>query len=176
MSTEPAQETLFKAWLEEHRGILAKVGRSYASSAAEVDDLQQEMMLQLWISLPSFRGQSKPSTWIYRVCLNTAMTWHRGDSRRKRRIEPRADLGEVAAASASPAESAGNRDLLEKLYAAIHALPQFDRALVLLLLDGVAYREMAEVTGMTENHVGVALTRARKRLAETMKGESDELE
>ena len=55
-------------------------------------------------------------------------------------------------------------------------MPDFDRALVLLMLDGLAYREIAEVTGLTENHVGVALTRARKRLAALLKGVTDELE
>lgn len=176
MSPSPAQEALFNTWLREHRAIIAKIGRSYAGSPAEADDLEQEMMLQLWISLPSFRGQSKPSTWIYRVCLNTALTWRRGDRRRTSRIEARADPGDAAAAAASPAESAGDREILEKLYEAIHAMPQFDRALVLLSLEGLHYREMAEVTGMTENHVGVALTRARRRLAELMKGATDELE
>lgn len=58
---------------------------------------------------------------------------------------------------------------LDKLYAAIHALPMFDRALVLLALDGLTYREIAEITGLTENHVGVSLTRARQRLAELEK-------
>jgi RNA polymerase sigma-70 factor (ECF subfamily) len=170
------QEALFKSWLGEHGGILARVGRSYAASASEAEDLRQDMMLQLWTSLSSFRGQAKPSTWIYRVCLNTALTWRRDDSRRSRRVESRGDLGDVASASASPAESAGDRDVLEKLYEAIHAMPPFDRALVLLLLDGLSYREISAVTGMTENHVGVALTRARRRLAEIMKGTTDELE
>lgn len=82
----------------------------------------------------------------------------------------------MRAAVESPAESAGQRELVEKLYRAIQTLPDFDRALVLLALDGLAYREIAEVTGLTESHVGVALLRARKRLAEQMKGAIDELE
>jgi RNA polymerase sigma-70 factor (ECF subfamily) len=176
MRTPPELESLFASWIREHRGILARVGRSYAGSASEAQDIEQEMMLQLWISLPSFRGQSKPSTWIYRVCLNTALTWRRADSRRLSRVEPRGDLGDVASACATPAESAAGREILEKLYEAIRAVPALDRALLLLLLDGVSYREMSEVTGMTENHVGVALTRARRRLAELMKGTTDELE
>jgi RNA polymerase sigma-70 factor (ECF subfamily) len=176
MRTPPELESLYCSWIGEHRGILARVARSFAGSAAEAQDIEQEMMLQLWISLPSFRGQSKPSTWIYRVCLNTALTWRRGDSRRLRHVESRADLGDIASASATPAESAGDREILEKLYEAIRAIPALDRALVLLLLDGVSYHEMSEVTGMTENHVGVALTRARRRLAELMKGTTDELE
>jgi RNA polymerase sigma-70 factor (ECF subfamily) len=176
MSPTPAQEPLFRAWLEAHRGIIVKVTRSFAPTPADAADLQQELLLQLWISTSSFAGQAKPSTWIYRVCLNTALTWRRGAARRERRIEPGADIAHVIVDAASPADRVGERELLEKLYAAIHALRDFDRALVLLLLDGLAYREIAEITGLTENHVGVALTRARKRLAELLKGVTDELE
>lgn len=176
MSLTPAHEAQFKAWLEEHRGIVVKVARSFARNATDITELEQELLLQLWISVPAYAGQAKPSTWVYRVCLNTALTWRRGTTRREQRLEPGADPGQLAAHSPSPADHAGECELLEKLYAAIHALPDFDRALILLSLDGLAYREIAEVTGLTENHVGVALTRARKRLAELMKGITDELE
>lgn len=86
------------------------------------------------------------------------------------------DLGQMAANSATPAEAVDRRDMIEKLYGAIHAMDDFDRALVLLMLEGLPYAEIAEVTGLTENHVGVALTRARRRLATLMKGVIDELE
>jgi len=128
------------------------------------------------VSLPRYAGQAKPSTWIYRVCLNTALTWRRGVQRRKRRREPDADITRLAADAATPAEAAGHQDLVEQLYAALQAMAPSDRALVLLMLDGLAYREIAEVTGLTENNVGVALTRARKRLAALLKGVTDELE
>ena len=176
MTPAADRESLFQSWLEEHRGILVKVARAYAATPADMADLQQECMLQLWISMASFAQQAKASTWIYRVCLNTALTWRRGTTRRLNRVEPVAELGDVAAATATPAEHAGDREILEKLYAAIHAMSDPDRALVLLALDGLAYREIAEITGLTENHVGVALTRARKRLAAAMKGVTDELE
>ena len=176
MSSRADYQSLFKAWLEEHRGIVIKVTRSFAPTPADASDLQQELLLQLWISLSSYSGQAKPSTWIYRVCLNTALTWRRGTSRREKRIEPTADIAHIATDAASPADRASERELLEKLYAAIRALPGSERALVLLSLDGLAYREIADIIGITENHVGVALTRARKRLAELMKGVTDELE
>ncbi|MBP9912574.1 MAG: RNA polymerase sigma factor [Opitutaceae bacterium] len=176
MSSSADHVIRFQGWLEEHRGILVKVVRAYAWTAADQADLQQELMLQLWISLPRFAGQAKASTWIYRVCLNTALTWRRGTSRREARIEAGADLGVHGGEVASPAEHAGDREVLEKLYAAIHALPEADRALVLLALDEQTYREIAEITGLSENHVGVALTRARKRLTALMKGVTDELE
>lgn len=166
----------FQSWLEEHRGIVVKVTRSFAATPADAADLQQELLLQLWLALPSFAGQAKASTWIYRVCLNTALTWQRGTRRRESRLAPGIDLAHFATEAASPAEHAGDRELVEKLYAAIRALPDGDRALVLLLLDGLAYREIAEITGLTENHVGVALTRARKRLAAHLKGTLDELD
>ena len=176
MSPPADHASLFQSWLEAHRGIVVKVTRSFASAPADAADLQQVLLLQLWLSLPKFAGQAKPSTWIYRVCLNTALTWRRGTARRENRIEPNADLSRIAADTTSPAERAGERELLEQLYAAIHSMPDSDRAMVLLLLEGLAYREIAEITGLTENHVGVALTRARKRLALSLKGITDELE
>ena len=80
-----------------------KVARSFAQGETEVGDLRQEMMFQLWVSLPRYAGQAKPSTWIYRVCLNTALTWRRGVQRRKRRREPDADITRLAADAATPA-------------------------------------------------------------------------
>lgn len=173
----PADPTpVFQAWLEAHRGIVVKVTRSFIRAPADAADLQQELLLQLWLSLSSYAGQAKPSTWIYRVCLNTALTWRRGTTRREKHLAPEADVTRLPADAASPADQAGERELLEQLYAAIHALPDFDRALVLLSLDGLAYREITEITGLNENQVGVALTRARRRLAQLMKGVTDELE
>ena len=176
MSLSPVHASQFKTWLEEHRGIVVKVTRAFTHNAVDAADLEQELLLQLWISVPSYAGQAKPSTWVYRVCLNTALTWRRGTARREKRLEPDADISQVAGHSPSPADSTSQRELLEQLYAAIRAMPEFDRALILLSLDGLTYREMADVTGLTENHVGVALTRTRKRLAGHMKGAIDELE
>lgn len=169
------QTLQFKTWLEEHRGILVKVTRSYAVTAVDQADLQQELRLQLWVSLQHYTGQAKASTWIYRVCLNTAMTWRRGAARREARIEVGVDLERQGDTAASPAQQADEREMLEQLYAAIHALPETGRALILLALDGQSYREIAEITGLTENHVGVALLRVRQRLAAHMKGVIDEL-
>jgi RNA polymerase sigma-70 factor (ECF subfamily) len=162
-------EGLFTAWLREHRGILFKVARSFASDPATEGDLMQEMMLQLWRSLPRFAGGAKPSTWIYRVCLNTAMTWRRTEQRREQRVSPLAELPEVACPAPRPADVQENAEVLAALYDAIRALPAAERSLVLLLLDGLSYRDIAEITGLTESHVGVALTRVRKKLAEAMK-------
>lgn len=161
--------------MEEHAGIIGRVARSFARNVADVEDLKQEMMLQLWVSASMFSGQAKASTWIYKVCLNTALMWYRGKGRRERRIESGSDLSQYKAGGKSPAEEAAQSELLTKLYDSIRTIPETDRTLVLMMLDGLAYREIAEISGLTENHVGVVLTRARKRLMELMKGITNEL-
>jgi RNA polymerase sigma-70 factor (ECF subfamily) len=166
------RQTLFRGWLSTHRAIVVRISRSFARSPSEAADLEQEILLQLWIALPNFAGESKVSTFIYRVCLNTALAWRRGASRREDRTVDGVDFALLPA----EAEEAGDRLLLQHLYAAIHQLPQADRALILLHLEGLSYREIADVAGMTENHVGVALTRARKRLSTLMKGVIDEVD
>jgi RNA polymerase sigma factor (sigma-70 family) len=176
MSRSPDLESTFRDWLRVHGGILGKVTRSFARTQMDASDLRQEILLQLWLSLPAYSGQSRESTWVYRVCLNTALTWNRSGERRNRRIDPSADPAALAAPARTPADNAGDADLLDALYDAIHSLDGFDRSLVLLSLEGLPYREIAEIAGMTENHVGVALTRARKRLAFFLKGVTDELE
>jgi RNA polymerase sigma-70 factor, ECF subfamily len=176
MSRGPAQDSIFRAWLQAHGGIVAKVTRSFTRSPSDAADLRQEILLQLWISVPAYSGQAKESTWVYRVCLNTALSWIRKGDRRERKLEAGVDPNSLASQASTPADSAGSRELLDKLYEAIHAMDIFDRSLVLLSLDGLAYREIAEITGLTENHVGVALTRARRRLAQQLKGVTDELE
>jgi RNA polymerase sigma-70 factor, ECF subfamily len=169
------QDSSLTTWLQEHRGIFVKVARAFARDAVEIAELQHEMVFQVWQSLRRFEEQSKPSTWIYRVCLNTALTWKRGSDRRERHLAPDADINGIAATARTPAETVEQREWLDRLYDALQTLTVADRALVLLMLDGLSYREIADVTGMTDNHVGVALTRARKRLTAQMKGVIDEL-
>src|SRR5689334_20017560 len=75
-------ERRFRQWLGEHTGLLLKVVRSFAEGGADQDDLFQEILLQVWLSMPGFREESKPTTWLYRVALNTALAWKRGEKKR----------------------------------------------------------------------------------------------
>lgn len=170
------RETLFLAWLEEHRGIFYRLSRAYTESAEDQADLAQEMAAQLWRSLPGFRQQCQPVTWVYRVCLNTALGWRRGAIHRPR-PENRTHEAIEALVSAEPRPgwTHEQEELLVRLYDAIRQLPTGERSLVLLSLDGLSYREISELTGLTENHVGVALSRARQKLAVTLKEVSHEL-
>jgi RNA polymerase sigma-70 factor (ECF subfamily) len=164
--TSLEQETIFRRWLSEHQGLLRRVVRSFAASAADQEDLLQEILLQAWIALPSFRGDSKETTWLYRLAFNTAMVWQRKEQRRRVKHEACSSLVEEVPATPDGAVDA----LIEKLYEAIRALPKPEASLALMHLDGLSYREMGEVLGISENHVGVRLHRIRKQLAEQLKG------
>lgn len=176
MSSSDDSESVFKAWLKDHYGIVVKVTRSFAQSVVDAEDLRQDILIQLWNSVSSYDGRAKPSTWIYRVCLNSALVWRRTRKRRLKRFELGTDVERIAIDQVCPGEAAAKRELIERLYVAIRQMSEFERTLVLLMLDGLPYKEIAEITGLTENHVGVALTRARRRLAELLKGVSNELE
>ena len=146
--TPHEQESIFRRWLSAHQGLLRRVVKSFAATSEDQEDLLQEILLQAWISLPGFRGDSKETTWLYRLAFNTAMVWQRKEQRRRVKHEAFSSLiGE-----------------------AIRALPKPEASLALMHLDGLSYREMGEVLGISENNVGVRLHRIRKQLAEQLKG------
>lgn len=175
MTASITHDARFAEWLRDHVAIPHKLSRAYTFDPADGADLHQEMLVQLWRSMPRFRDEAKASTWIYRVCLNTALTWQR--NRRRREVHTGFVSGEPADApspEAGPIEARERAERLEALWNAVRALPAADRSLVVLALDGLSHREIGEVIGMTENHVGVALSRARRKLAATLKGIDDE--
>jgi len=174
--TDYEREVRFKAWTEEHRGIFYKISRAYAPAPGEQGELSHEMVVQLWRSMPGFQEQCRPVTWIYRVCVNTALEWRRGQ--RRRRLATVADLerfDQIGANDPRPGWTHEESELLSHLYEAIHALPTAERTAVVLSLDGLSYREISEITGMKDNHVGVVLSRARAKLSETLKDMRHEL-
>ncbi len=162
-------ETLFRNWLSEHRGILLKVANSFTSAEEDRDDLIQEILIRLWSAMPSFNGTSKPSTWIYRVALNRAINWQRDESRRRKRHVSLIDVVDTHK------EQTAKTKLMDQLYLKIRELNKLDRSLILMSLDGCSYQEMSEVVGITESHVGVRLNRAKKELSRTMGEHSDEI-
>jgi RNA polymerase sigma-70 factor (ECF subfamily) len=166
-------KSLFMNWLEEHSSSVAKVACAYTLTSDECQDLAQEILLQAWRSLPKFEGRASPATWFYRVALHTAMNWHRKDKPRRSRQQPLLEVHALAPEGVDSVEQVQHRETIEQLRKAIHQLPKTDAALVLLYLDDLSYREMAEVLGISESNVGVKLNRAKKALSELMNGESD---
>ncbi len=167
MDTEE-QEVTFRRWLSDHLGLMLKVVRSCAISPEDQEDLFQEILLQVWSSIPAFHGEAKETTWIYRVAFNTALVWRRGEKRRHTRHETLLKLDVTLHAQPSHVDVLRDQEIVELLYASIRQLPGMDGALVLLYLDDRSYREMADVLGISESNVGVKLNRAKKALADLM--------
>jgi RNA polymerase sigma-70 factor (ECF subfamily) len=167
-------ESLFKSWLAEHGGAVLKVARAYTLTTEDCQDLVQEILLQVWRSLPRFQGRSSAFTWSYRVALNTALEWHRKEHRRQTHQRSMLRFEHLPDSGLDGARQAVEREIVDRLYAAIRQLQKTDRAIVLLYLDDLSYRQIAEVLGITENNVGVKLNRAKKALGELMKENSHE--
>jgi RNA polymerase sigma-70 factor (ECF subfamily) len=166
MMREQKNEAVFRRWLDEHLGLMLKVVRAFATSPQNQEDLFQETLMQLWRSIASFKGDSKETTWIYRVAFNTALAWNRSEKKQRLGHETLLRFDPPAIADASRATSALEQEKVDLLYAAIRQLPKVDASLALMLLDGLSYREMAVVLGISENNVGVKLNRIRKELAQ----------
>lgn len=158
------REQRFRELIRENRGRLRRIARAYADDSEGERDLYQEMLLQAWRSLPTFRGDSSPGTWLYRVALNTALDHERREERRRTaRLDDEHPLHDRG--FGRPDQHLEERERLEKLERAIERLDETDRALVLMYLEEKSYREMADVLGITENYVGVKLHRIRERLS-----------
>ena len=172
--TAQEQEAVFRRWLDEHLGLVLKVVRGCAAAPPDQDDLFQDICLQIWQSIPAFRGEARETTWIYRVAFNTALAWQRGERRRREGHATFLKFDVSPRMQPSHAEALPEQEIVEHLYAAIRQLPKVDASLALMLLDGLSYPEMAEVLGISENYIGVKLNRIRKQLAEQLKGAGDE--
>ena len=153
------QKTLFSQWLNQHRALLFKVVNSYAFTDEDREDLFQEICLQVWRSVPAYRGEASVTTWLYRVALNTALVWTKRE-RKHREGRHSFDSTEHALARGGSSDD----DRLQWLYDQISRLDEIDRSLALLLLDGYNYREMAEMLGISESNVGVKIHRIKKHL------------
>lgn len=154
-------EQQFVQLIEANWGIVCKVVRLYADTAEDGQDLQQEILYHAWRAFPAFRGEAKFSTWLYRVSLNTALTFRKRSRRRSDTpIEQAPDYADHA--EHSPPDQA------ERLYAAIRLLGEAERALILLHLDGYSNQEIAQIAGITPNLVSVKLHRIKHSLSQRL--------
>lgn len=156
------RDALFQQAVDEHMGILCKTAHGFASAAADRDDLVQEMLLAIWQALPGYNGQCKLSTFLYRVVHNRALNWRRTRTRYDRKLE---HFSQYPHGAFELREAEEQQHKLEWLYALIRELPPLDRTLLMLQLDGLAHREIAEVTGLSDSNVGVRLHRIKQWLS-----------
>ena len=156
-------ETEFEQTVKENVGVLHKLCRVYTFNRDEYEELFQEMLVQIWRSTGNFRGEAKVSTFIYQICINTALSFRAKIVRHKKRFEPLD--GKIFI---QPALDTEKDERLQKLYAVIRELKPIDRAIVSLYLDDKSYEETAEILGISKTNVATRLMRLKKNLTEKL--------
>lgn len=159
------QRQAFIEQIQAHQGLINKIVFLYADTPTDRDDLRQDILAAAWQAYGRFRGEAQFSTWLYRVGLNVAIS-----SLRKRKKRPEVRPEELPEASTAPARS---EDLVELI---LHLLQPVEKSMVLLLIEGFEQAEIAEMLGITPNHLRVKLHRLRAKLKkhgiETLAGTS----
>lgn len=158
------QEKSFVTLVKEHQGLIHKVCILYETDREARNDLFQEIVLQLWKSFPTFRGDSKITTWMYRIALNTAISGLRKLGRKIKTEE----LDDYHFNISERTEDSREEEL-QKLHWAIRQLTEIERAMIMMALDEVPYDEIAETIGITQNNVRVRMNRIREKLRNLMR-------
>ena len=151
------QEQFFLSLVEQHKQIIYKVCFMYASDDETVNDLFQEVTLNLWKSLPRFRGDSKATTWVYRIAVNTCISWLRVSGKRIKTVPLTFSMTELLS-------DEQEKENLRELYAMINRLGKLERALILLWLEERSYEEIAEILDISVSNVGVRINRIKAKL------------
>lgn len=147
----------YLAVLQRNRRRIGAIARTYGGR--QFDDLLQEILLQIWRSLPSLREESYVDTWCYRIALNTAISWMRSADRQK-------SISTDSVGTELIAGTADGHDTCELLHRFLETLSETDRAIVLMYLDDLGSSQMAEILGMTDGAVRVRIHRIKQKLSE----------
>lgn len=161
-----AVEDEFLLRIDRHKGILYKVSRMYMDNRSDQEDLYQEIVLQLWKSYNNFRGNSQFSTWMYRVALNTAITYYKKEKKVTDNLS-RLDDSELKL-NALECDTAIESQM-NYLYKAIHQLNDVEKALIFLYLEGFSHQEIGLNLGISEGNARVKLNRTKNKLQEIIK-------
>jgi len=153
----------FKNIIKAHKGIIFKVAKAYSKGPYDFDDLYQEITIQIWRALPSFRKNSKLSTYIYRIALNTGINFKKKNSKVSSVEISEHQLADV---SLNPSETTYEIDLL---YKAIQSLSEAEKAIILLYLDQYSHKEIASIIGISSNYIGVKVNRIKNKLFQILK-------
>ena len=162
MNVNTEQE--FLSVIKEYERVIYKVCYLYTSRNAPLNDLYQDVVLNLWRAYPKFRGECKISTWIYRIALNTCISFIRKEK----------NVPEIV--TLTPYESEWMTEeqdsfqlMLKELYYLIGQLGQLDKSIILLYLEEKSYEEISEITGLTVTNVATKLNRIKEKLRKMKK-------
>ncbi len=167
-----SKEEKFNAIVSENSERIRNICRYYNSNAEDQKDMYQEVLVNIWKSLDSFRGDSALSTWVYRVAVNTSLTFT-GKAFRHMKLIVNSETTNLNSIldDENLNEKLVQEQLLERMQSELNQLSVIDKALISLLLEGLSMKEIAEVIGITEPNVKVKIHRVKSHLKEKLKGE-----
>lgn len=160
------KEKLFISILNENKDRIYRLCLGYLIDKQDVDDLFQDVMINIWRGLDSFRGEAKASTWVYRIAVNTSLIYNK-KIKRKQQLIGYEEMDEIIDQTGENAETRMNLASLRK---SISGLKRQDRLIITLLLEGMSYQEIADITGISINYVGVKINRIKKQLEKMLDG------
>jgi RNA polymerase sigma-70 factor (ECF subfamily) len=153
------KEEEFVNLIHQNQGLIYKITSIYSRDRYEQDDLYQEIVYQTWKSFDNFKKAAKPSTWLYRVGMNTAIT-HMNRSKKQLQVVPLQDM-KIQFADAGDSEK---EEKIQELYSHIRKLNLLDRGIIFLFLEGKSYEEIAEISGISVSNVGTRMSRIKTKL------------
>jgi RNA polymerase sigma factor (sigma-70 family) len=159
----PESRAEFTALLEEHRRLVFRVANTYARGGADIEDLAQEIAVQVWRAFPGYDRSRRFSTWMYRIALNVAISWLRGEGARRQRSVPYDPELHEPAVDAPPDDNEGE-ERRRILRGFIDSQDGLDRAVLLLYLEEHSYAEMSEILGVSETNLTTKIGRLKERL------------
>ncbi len=156
-------EKKFEQILEKNKHKIYRICKIYAVSPIEPQDLFQEVVFQIWKSYATFKGNSNISTWIYKIALNVCL---RSKMKLEKNNNKMIRLESIQFLPVKNIPEEGEQEKYQYLRDCISTLNEGDKSIVVLYLEDLSYREIASITGLTENHIAVKMKRIRKRLFE----------
>lgn len=168
------KEEKFNQLIAENGERIRRICSYYNSNAEDQKDMYQEVLVNIWKSLDSFRGESAISTWIYRVAVNTSLTYT-GKAYRHMKLMVNNDTQNLNSVldEENLKEKLEQENRLTRLQTELNQLSVIDKALISLMLEGLTMKEIADVIGITEPNVKVKIHRIKSQLKEKLNGGKD---
>ncbi len=158
-------EATFLQLVNQHKGILYKASRIYADSLEDREDLQQEIMIQLWKSYQTFKGNSEFSTWMYRVAINTSITFLKKEKQRTTHHTSAPQHFEFQNEEYNPSKD----KQLEVFYKAVQQLKPLEKAIIFYFMEGLSHKEIGNNMGLSEGNARVKLNRTKEKIQHIIK-------
>ncbi|MCF7568416.1 sigma-70 family RNA polymerase sigma factor [Sabulilitoribacter arenilitoris] len=155
-------ENLFLNVIEQNQQKLFRICSVYSKNSEDAKDLLQEVLINIWKSLPSFKSKSSIETWVYRITLNTCLRFRSNDIKKQKRFISTDDLSDFGIQMET--ENEDQKEKLVQLRNCLNILNKGDKAIISLYLEKLPYKEISNITGLTENNVAVKIKRIKKKL------------